>query len=156
MRLFPPFNTILSAGNRQKYASLISRQAALSSRLGSGTTWESSTNLMLDRPEPTSGISLCQIILSIPSQVFPGTPLFHTINKQWRSENGLTFTFLPENDSEARPIIAGLIPFLWDTTDSWYMKMFTTEAKYRHASSKWDQATRQVFSIEEFLADDDE
>jgi hypothetical protein len=41
------------------------------------------------------------------------------------------------------------------------MKMFTTEAKYRHASSKWDQATRQVFSIEEFeidefLADDDE
>ena len=39
--------------------------------------------------------------------------------------------------------------------------MFTAEAKYRHSSSKWDQATRQVFSVEEyeideFLADDDE
>ncbi len=39
MRLVPPFNTILSVGNRQKYASLIARQAALNPRLGTGTTW---------------------------------------------------------------------------------------------------------------------
>jgi hypothetical protein len=83
------------------------------------------------------------------------------MDRQWRSENGVTFTFLPENDSEARSIVAGLIPYLRYTVDPWFMKMFTTEAKYRHASSKWDQATRQVFSIEkfeidEFLADDDE
>jgi hypothetical protein len=32
MRLVPLFNTILSLGNRQKYASLIARQAALNSR----------------------------------------------------------------------------------------------------------------------------
>ena len=161
LRLVPPFNTILSAGNRQKYASLIARQAALNSRLGTGTTWEFSTNLMIDRPEPTTGHSFRQLMMSIPSLVFPGTPLFHTIDRQWRSENGVTFTFLPENDSEARSIIAGLIPFLRHTANPWYMKMFTTEAKYRHASSKWDQATRQVFSIaefeiDEFLADDDE
>jgi hypothetical protein len=161
MRLVPPFNSILSSGNRQKYASLLARQAALNSRLGSGTTWEFSTNLMIDRLEPVSGISLRQLMMDIPSQVFPGTPLFHTIDKQWRSETGATFTFLPENDSEARSIIAGLIPFLKHTADPWYMKMFTTEAKYRHASSKWDQETRQVFSVEEyeideFLADDDE
>ena len=159
--MVPPFNTILSAGNRQKYASLIARQAALNSRLGTGTTWEFSTNLMIDRPEPTTGHSFRQLMMSIPSLVFPGTPLFHTIDRQWRSENGVTFTFLPENDSEARSIIAGLIPFLRHTANPWYMKMFTTEAKYRHASSKWDQATRQVFSIaefeiDEFLADDDE
>ena len=58
MRLVPPFNTILSAGNRQKYASLIARQAALNSRLGTGTTWEFSTDLMIDHPEPTTGLSL--------------------------------------------------------------------------------------------------
>jgi hypothetical protein len=161
MRLVPPFNTILSTGNRQTYASLIARQSALNSRLGTGTTWEFSTNLMLDRPEPTTGHSLRDVIMAIPSQVFPGTPLFHTIDKQWRSETGVTFTFLPENDSDARSIIAGLIPFLRHTAPPWYMNMFTTEAKYRHASSKWDQATRQVFSvaefeIDEFLADDDE
>jgi hypothetical protein len=38
--------------------------------------------------------------------------------------------------------------------------MFSTEAQQRHASSRWDSATRQVFSIEEaelaeFLAADD-
>jgi hypothetical protein len=41
------------------------------------------------------------------------------------------------------------------------MSMFTSEAKLRHVSSKWDHDTRQVFSIEEFeinefLAEDDE
>jgi hypothetical protein len=38
MRLVPPFNTILSSGNKQKYASLIARQLALNSRIGSTTT----------------------------------------------------------------------------------------------------------------------
>jgi hypothetical protein len=160
MRLVPPFNTILSAGNRQKYASLIARQAALNARLDSGTTWEFSTNLMIDRPEPSTGLSLRQILMALPSQVFLDTPLFHTIDKQWCSENGVTFTFLPENELDARSVIAGLIPYLHHTADPWYMKMFTTEAKLRHASSKWDQNTKQVFSveeyeIEEFLADDD-
>jgi hypothetical protein len=161
MRLVPPFNTILSSSNGQKYTSLIAHREALNSRLGTGTTWEMSINLLLDHPAPNTGHSFCQLMMSIPLQVFPGTPLFHTIGKQWRSENGVTFTFLPENGSDARNIIAGLIPYLHYTGDPWYMSMFTIEAKYRHASSKWDQASRQVFSIEEFeidefLADDDE
>jgi hypothetical protein len=83
MRFVPPFNTILSSSNRQKYASLIARQSALNSRLGSCTTWEMSTNLMLDRCEPKSGFSFRQLMMAIPSQVFPGTPLFHSIDKQW-------------------------------------------------------------------------
>ncbi len=161
MRLVPPFNTILSSGNRQKYASLITRQSALNSRLGTSSFWEMSTNLLLDKPEPKTGFTFRQLMLSIPSQVFPGTPLFHTIDKQWRSENVVVFTFLPENDSDARTIVAGLIPFLKDTADPWFLNMFTPEAKIRHAASKWDHETRQVFSVDEsevdeFLADDDE
>jgi hypothetical protein len=78
-----------------------------------------STNLLLDKPGPKSGISFHQLMMSIPSQVFPGTPLFHTIDKQWRSENIVVFTFLPENDSDARTIVAGLIPYLKDTADPW-------------------------------------
>jgi hypothetical protein len=133
----------------------------LISCLGSGTTEEFSTNLIIDHPEPTTGLSLHQIMLSVSLLVFPGTPLFHTINNQWRLENGVTFTFLSENDSEARSIIAGHIPYLCDTMDPWYIKMLTMEEKHRHISSKWDQATRQVLSIEEyeideFLVDDDE
>jgi hypothetical protein len=34
------------------------------------------------------------------------------------------------------------------------MSLFTAEAKLRHASSKWDHATRQVFSVEEFEIDE--
>jgi hypothetical protein len=145
MRLVPPFNTILSQGNKQKYASLIARQSALNSRLGTSSTWEMSTNLLIDRPEPKTGISLRQLLMSIPSQIFPGTPLFHTIDRLWRSENVVSFTFLPENDSEARTIVAGLIPFLKDTSSPWYLSMFTAEAKIRHASSKWDPETMTQF-----------
>jgi hypothetical protein len=154
MRLVPPFNTVLSLGNKQKYASLITKQSALNSRLGSATTWEFSTNMLLDKNDLKSGRSFREIMMEIPSQVFPGTPLFHTIDKQWRSEDWVIFTFLPENDSDARSIDAGLIPFLRYTADIWYMSLFTAEAKLRHSSSKWDHATRQVFSVEEFEIDE--
>ncbi len=161
MRLVPPFNTILSSGNRQKYASLITQQLALNARIGTCTTYEMSTNLLLDKPEPKTGVSFRQIMLAIPSQVFPGTPLFHSIDKKWRTENEVIFTFLPENDADARNVVAGLIPFLNSTADPWYLQMFTPAAKITHTESKWDAETHQVFSVdefevEEFLADDDE
>ncbi len=39
MRLVPPFQTIISYTHKGKYASLVSRQAALSARLCTGSTW---------------------------------------------------------------------------------------------------------------------
>jgi hypothetical protein len=99
--------------------------------------------------------------MNIPSQVFPGKPLFHSLDKQWRSENVVTFCFLPENEADARTMIAGLIPYIRDTHDPWYLSAFSTEANLRHQSSRWDHKTRQVFSAEEaeisdFLTEDDE
>jgi hypothetical protein len=67
--------------------------------------------------------------MAIPSLEFPGTPLFHTIDKQWHSDNVITFGFLPENESDARTLVAGLIPFLRDTADKWYLSAFTECAK---------------------------
>jgi hypothetical protein len=161
MRLVPPFNTILSLANKGKYATLIARQAALSSCMGVGTAWEMSTNVLLDRPEPSSKVSLWQLLMNIPSQVFPGKPLFHSLDKQWRSENVVTFCFLPKNKADAGTMIAGLIPYIRDTHDPWYLSAFLTEAKLQHQSSRWDHKTRQVFSAEEaeisdFLTEDDE
>jgi hypothetical protein len=129
--------------------------------MGVGTTWEFTTNLLLDRPEPKSGISLRQRLMDIPSQIGLDKPLFHAINKQWRSENVVNFCFLPENETDARTTIAGLIPFLRDSYDPWYLSAFWTEVKLRHLSSRWDYSTRQVFCAEEseladFLAEDDE
>jgi hypothetical protein len=53
-----------------------------------------------------------------------------------------------------------LIPFISATESPWFLKLFKEEAKVRHAHSRWDPATRQVFSAEEaeledLLADDD-
>ncbi len=161
MRLVPPFSSILSSTNKIKYGSLVARQAALSARLGTSNSWEMSTNLILDCPEPKSGLTLRQQLMAIPLLEFPGTPLFHTIDKQWRSDNVVTFGFLPENEADARTLVAGLIPFLRDTADQWYLSAFTERAKLRHLSSKWDPTTRQVYTAEEgvvddYLAEDDE
>ena len=92
--------------------------------------------------------------MSIQSTEFPGTPLFHTIDKLWRSDNSVVFTFLPENESEARSMVAGIIPFLRDTADKWYLTFFTEDAKLRHRLNKWNPTTREVYSAEEGLIDD--
>ncbi len=160
MRLVPPFITILSPANKIKYGSLVARQAALSSRLGTSQYGEMSTNLTLDRPEPKTGISLRTLLMTIPSTEFPGTPLFHTIDKQWRSDNAVIFSFLPENKSDARSMVAGIVPFLRDTADKWYLSSFSEEAKFRHRLNKWNPDTREVYSaieglIDDYLADDD-
>jgi len=52
MRLVPLFSSVLSMNNRTKFASCLARQAALSAGLGTCTTWEMSTNLMLDKIDP--------------------------------------------------------------------------------------------------------
>jgi hypothetical protein len=152
---------MITFGQKAKFASLVARQAAISARICTGSTWELAVNLVLDRPEPQEGITLRQISMNIPSKAFPSKPLFHTVDRLWWSQNGITFTFLPENEEEARSFIARLIPFLTATESPWFLKLFTKEAKLWHAQSRWDPQTQQVFSAEEaelkdLLTDDDE
>jgi hypothetical protein len=78
-------------------------------------------NLILDHPEPSTGITSQQIIMSIPSQIFPNTPLFNTVDRTRRSDNGVTFVFLPENEVDARSYCAGLLPFLRETANPWFL-----------------------------------
>jgi hypothetical protein len=161
MRLVPPYQSMIAFGQKTKFASLVARQAALSARICTGSTWELTANLVLDYPEPQQGVTLCQILLNIPSNIFHNKPLFHTVDRSWRSQTGITFNFLPENEEDARSFIAGLIPFLKATESPWFMKLFSEEAKLRHLHSRWDSTTKQVFSAEEaeledLLAEDDE
>jgi hypothetical protein len=149
MRLVPTFSSILSTQNKAKFASCLARQAALSSGMAVGTTWEMSTNLMLDVMDPSSKKTFQQIMMSIKPMDSNEVSLFHTIDKQWRSDNVITFTFRPKHESEACAFIAGLIPFLRDEGNSYFLKMFSAEAQQRHATSKWDAKTRQVTSVEE-------
>jgi hypothetical protein len=140
---------------------LVARQAAINSRLCTGSTWELSANLVLDKPEPENGFTLRQLILNIPSRALLNKPLFHTVDMLWRSQSGITFTFLPENEEDARSYIARLIPFLKETASAWFMRLFSEEAKIRHFHSRWDNSTRRAYSAEEaeldtLLADNDE
>lgn len=103
------------------------------------------------------------LINQIPKQVYPvarfmmelkskaslTSSLFHSIDKQWRSENTVVFTFLPENKPNARTVVFGFIPIIRDENKEWYLKLFTNKASLRHSSSKWDPETRQVYSAEE-------
>jgi hypothetical protein len=131
------------------------------SRLAAGTSFEFASNLVLDRLHPSLNISLQQVLMEIKSTVYPDFPVFHSIDKTWGSDSNVMFTFLPENNSDARMYIAGLIPYLRDTQDSWFLQAFTEEAKTMHRSSVWDPVTKQVSSttdawISGALALDDE
>ena len=96
MRLIPPFHTIISTDSKAKFGTLVARQEALNRRLAYSNSTEFATNLTLDKPEPKTGISLRQILMSITSSVYENTPVFHSIDKAWK-DGGVTFTFVPEN-----------------------------------------------------------
>jgi hypothetical protein len=111
MRLVPTYKSILAASNKSKFASCLARQAALASGIATGTTWEMSTNLLLDKMDPVTGHTFCNVIMSISPADDQTISLFHSVDKQWRSDNVVTFTFRPKHEAEARSIIAGLAPF---------------------------------------------
>jgi hypothetical protein len=92
--------------------------------------------------------------MDLPSSVFPKTPLFLLVDRKWRSSNAITFTFLPENETEARSVIAGLIPFFKATYSPWFLHIFfSEEAKLRHATSTRDPITKSAYSAEEAKLD---
>jgi hypothetical protein len=136
MRLIPLFQSMIILGKKAKFASLVTRQSALTARICTGSTWELAANPVLDRLEPGTGRTLRHILLEIPSTAFPNKPLFHTVDRLWRSQTGISFTFFPENEEEARSFIAGMIPFVKSTESLWFMKLFTEDAKLRHLHSR--------------------
>jgi hypothetical protein len=148
MRLIPPWHNIFANENKVKVGTLVACQLALSERHAQATTSEFSTNLLLDKPCPSTGMSLREVLMSIRSSKYPSCSLFHSIDKSWRDSKGVTFTFVPENESDGRMYVAGLIPYL-RLIDEWYLSQFTEDAKFRHKSSAWDPETRQLFSKDE-------
>jgi hypothetical protein len=112
MRLIPLFQSMITFGQKAKFASMVARQLVLTARICTGSTWELAANLVLDPMEPGTGCTLRHILLEIPSTAFPNKPLFHTVDRLWRSQTGINFTFLPENEEAARSLIAGMIPFV--------------------------------------------
>lgn len=122
LRLVPPFQSIMSFTHKTKYAALVARQAALTSKIGNASCYEFAANLILDRPAPDTRQTLRQYLLSIPSVNFPSTPMFHTVDRSFRSDTGITFSFHPENATHAHSLIAGLLCYMRDYANPWFMR----------------------------------
>ena len=135
MRLVPTISSVTSIDNRAKFASCLARQAALTAGLASAVTREISTNLLLDKKDPSTNKSFRQILMEISPENKPGSSLFHTIDHQFKSDAVVNFQFHPEHASEANNLIAGLVPFLKDSGHSYHLKMFTPESIKRQAKS---------------------
>jgi hypothetical protein len=87
----------------------------------------------------------------------PGSSLFHTIDRQFKSEVVVNFQFHPEPNN----LIAGLVPFLKDCGHAYHLKMFTPEAIQRQVQSKWDAEKREAHSeadieLQNLLAKEDD
>jgi hypothetical protein len=128
MRLVPTINSVISMNNRTKFASCLACQAALNASLASAVTREVSTNLTIDRKDPTTKKSFRDILMVIAPENRPGTTLFHTIDRQFKSDIIVNFQFHPGNASEANDLITGLVPYLRDHSHNFHLKMFTPEA----------------------------
>jgi hypothetical protein len=53
--------------------------------------------------------------MQISSSKYPGKPVFHSVDPAWGIDNGVAFTFIQENEAEARMFIAGLVCYIQDT-----------------------------------------
>jgi len=161
MCLVPTITSVTSISNKSTFASCLARQAALNAGLASVVTREISTNLLLDRKDPSTNKSFRQVLMEISPKDSPGTTLFHTIDRQFKSDVIVNFQFHPDHASEAHNLIAGLVPFLKDNGHAYHLKMFTPEALQRQAKAKWNQETREADSetdaeLANLLAEDDD
>jgi hypothetical protein len=147
MRLIPPLDALSDSNRQENYGATLAKQASFVSKMGKGSSWEFTSNLILDKKEPTTGISLRQLIMAIPSSNHLNYLLFHCVNKGWKEGSTVVFHFLPSNESEARMYILGLIAYLRATALPWYLDLFKPIARSRSHGTTWDPKTRQLTSV---------
>jgi hypothetical protein len=147
MRLIPPLDALSDSNRQENYGAALAKQASFVAKMGKGSSWEFTSNLILDKQEPTTGISLRQLIMAIPSSQHPNYPLFHCINCGWKEGSTIVFHFLPNNESEAQMYISGLIANLRATALPWYLELFKPAARARSQGTSWDPTTQQITSL---------
>jgi hypothetical protein len=147
MRLIAPLDALSDSNRQENYGAALAKQASFIAKMGKGSSWEFTSNLILDKPEPSTGLSLRQLIMAIPSSQHPNYPLFHCINQGWKEGSTVVFHFLPSNESEARMYISGLIAYICATALHWYLDLFKPMAHSRSQGTTWDPTTKQITSL---------
>jgi hypothetical protein len=148
MQLVPPYQSITIFSHKAKYSALVARQAMISNRIGSASCYELAANLILDRPAPGTEETFRSFLLAIPSKNFPTTPMFHTVDIAFRSSTGITFSFHPENASHAHALIAGLLCYMREYANPWFMRFFAPQYIQQHETSKWNDEEFTVDTLE--------
>jgi hypothetical protein len=92
MRIIPTFKAVFSSEGKSGFGTLVSLQSALQQKIATGNSWEFNSNLALDEICPADGKTLRELIMEIPSSSDSTIPLFHSVDKMWRSERGVCFT----------------------------------------------------------------
>lgn len=146
MRLIPTILAIIFQESKERFGLVVVKQATFLSKVCTGTSLEFSQNILFDYIPKDSDISLQEAIMDIKSSKFPGKPVFHPVGPVWGTDNGVTFTFIPENKAEAHMFIAGLIPYIRDTFGEHHLRPLSADAVDRHSDSVYDQATNQIYS----------
>ena len=139
MRLVPTFETLGNRDSREKARHLAAIQLAWTSNIKSTRTWEIAT---LDRTCRENNMTLREMILAVPHPT-KNTQLFHGVSRGFRNDSVL-LTYVPQYESEAQMMIAGLLPYLKAKHGHWITKEFTESAVRRADEAIWDKEKNMV------------
>jgi len=146
MHPIPPIKTIISQARRENYGLVIVRQATFSQKIGMGTSWKFSQNLLLDHHHLDAEASLRDILMGLNLFKFLGHPVLHAMDPTLGSNNGVSFNLLhTEIEAEARMYIDGLIPYIRDVWWEKYLRSFLGDAIERHMDSVFNEKTKQIY-----------
>jgi hypothetical protein len=145
MRLVPEINSMISPDTPQNVTCLRARQGNFQKQIGSATSWDI---MALDFVDSQLQRSLRDLVMKIESRTVPGQSLFHVVDETW-NQNGYTFSFFPNVDTEAQAMMMSLIPFLHHHCHERITKWFSQTAQSRAAGAAWDPEKGCVKTFED-------
>ncbi len=148
MRLVPEITPLMGPNSRAKADRLRNRQANFVQYSIKIANWEIAT---LDYVDTELDASLRDLLLAIRARSRPQISLIHSVDAQWQG-NGYIVTVIPEFQSEARTVLAGIIPFLtfhYSDHKERVEAMFTPAAVERAQSAVWDPVSYAVITAED-------
>ena len=149
MRLIPEYSNYLNPKSKAKIKHLAAKQLAWTNNVRTAKTWEI---MSLDLAAKENGKSIRQMIMEIPT---PGktTKMFHSIGEAYQG-TGINLNFTPQQESEGRMMVAGLLPYLKWKHGEWVEKFFSDSAVVRAQSAEWDEVNQMVISETDKSLDD--
>ena len=140
----------INAKERAKLDKLRERQKAFLSTIKATQTWDI---VQLDYSAEIGQPTLRQMIMEVTSEQYPGTPLFHSVDLDWRGD-GHVFEYSPKMQDEAECMVNYLQPYLeYHFPEAQVMNYFTEDSIERCSDIKVDEETGQVIDINSGMAE---